>query len=153
MRQVYHALDSCLSLLNEAGSMVFTFVTLRAFSFVLFICSVIAMCANAIMRFAIAASNRNSVDTGRAKRCDESTGWADQIVTTGPNKRWFFWTRAVPLYLLEPHVGRDFIQEAMAKEGVYAAPATATENRDVMFTRDVHPMAINAVRSAAACKP
>ena len=35
MRQVYHALDSCLSVLNEAGSVVFTFVTLRAFRFAL----------------------------------------------------------------------------------------------------------------------
>jgi hypothetical protein len=105
---------------------------------------------NVLLRFGIAASNRHAVDTGRATRSDETTGWTNETIVTGPNQRRMFWTKAVPLYMLEPHVGRSYIAAALPMQSVTRDKATAT-SRATTFTRDVHPLAVGALRSAAEC--
>jgi len=112
--QVY---ESGLEVLNEIGSIFFTFSTLYALGSThrwLFYVSLFCLFMAFFSRLSISLSNYFMVDRGFIEKSDLSTGYVLTRFQTGYDKICYFYA-AVLLYLIEPCSGRRAIQWTLKK--------------------------------------
>jgi hypothetical protein len=141
---VMHGMDTGVEILNEFGSVFFTFTTLLSLGsdHALFLASVSCLALTVVARLLIALSNWPNVETGTVIRSTIETGYIPQKVRTGKDKRLAFLV-AVPLYLIEPSSGRRFLKRTL-RESVSQMGVDGT-------TQDMHPLAVeNTILYVAA---
>ena len=130
---IFHAMDTTVEVLNELGSVFFTFTVLLEVGGALFVASLICLGSTVFARLIIALTNWPQVETGTVVRSTLETGYIATKVRTGRDKRSLF-LAAVLLYLVEPASGRRVLKGTL-RETVSKMAVDGT-------SMDMHPIAM-----------